>query len=165
MNYPCPPLKGMHCFRPLCQWPGDKNYPAGNLGQISAGTGDEELVSGESTGDFQLKWGGSGDTPNLSGDYSGEDTILSGEAASKSPGTGEQFLSGGDERGAVFTHRGRHRGRLSGSLTQGVWINRLSCIFTMVEETLPIKPSKMLKTDSKLRVFMWYLHHVWNILF
>ena len=35
--------------------PGDKNYPAGNLGQISAGTGDEELVSGESTGDFQLK--------------------------------------------------------------------------------------------------------------
>ena len=63
---------------------------------------------------------GSGDTPNLSGDYSGEDTILSGEAASKSPGTGEQFLSGGDERGAVFTHRGRHRGRLSGSLTQGV---------------------------------------------
>ena len=64
---------------------------------------------------------GSGDTPNLSGDYSGEDTILSGEAASKSPGTGEQFLSGGDERGAVFTHRGRHRGRLSGSLTQGVY--------------------------------------------
>ena len=63
---------------------------------------------------------GSGDTPNLSGDYSGEDTILSGEAASKSPGTGEQFLSGGDERGVVFTHRGRHRGRLSGSLTQGV---------------------------------------------
>ena len=35
---------------------------------------------------------GSGDTPNLSGDYSGEDTILSGEAASKSPGTGELFL-------------------------------------------------------------------------
>ena len=65
---------------------------------------------------------GSGDTPNLSGDYSGEDTILSGEAASKSPGTGEQFLSGGDERGAVFTHRGRHRGRLSGSLTQGVFV-------------------------------------------
>ena len=63
---------------------------------------------------------GSGDTPNLSGDYSGEDTILSGEAASKSPVTGEQFLSGGDERGVVFTHRGRHRGRLSGSLIQGV---------------------------------------------
>ena len=63
---------------------------------------------------------GSGDTPNLSGDNSGEDTILSGEVASKSPGTGEQFLSGGDERGVVFTHRGRHRGRLSGSLTQGV---------------------------------------------
>ena len=63
---------------------------------------------------------GSGDTPNLSGDYSREDTILSGEAASKSPGTGEQFLSGGDERGVVFTHRGRHRGRLSGSLIQGV---------------------------------------------
>ena len=63
---------------------------------------------------------GSGDTPNLSGDYSGEDTILSGEAASKSLGTVEQFLSGGDERGAVFTHRGRQRGHLSGSLTQGV---------------------------------------------
>ena len=76
---------------------------------------------------------GSGDTPNLSGDYSGEDTILSGEAASKSPGTGEQFLSGGDERGAVFTHRGRQRVRLSESLTQGViggvcgmeWISKL----------------------------------------
>ena len=63
---------------------------------------------------------GSGDTPNISGDCSGKDTILSGDAASKTPGTGKQFLSGGDERGAVFTHRGRHRGRLSGSLTQGV---------------------------------------------
>ena len=115
---------------PLCQWPGDKNYPAGNLGQISAGTGDEELVSGESTGDFQLKWGGSGDTPNLSGDYSGEDTILCGEAASKSLGTGEQFLSGRDERGVVFTHRGRHRGRLSGSLTQGVIDNCLLVFHT-----------------------------------
>ena len=37
-----------------------------------------------------------------------------------SEGSGEQFLSGGDERGEVFTDRGRHRGRLSGSLTQGV---------------------------------------------
>ena len=50
-----------------------------------------------------------------------------------SAGSGEQFLSGGDERGAVFTYRGRHRGRLSGSLTQGViggvcgmeWISKL----------------------------------------
>ena len=51
----------------------------------------------------------------------GKIQLLSGEAASKSPGTGEQILSGGDERGAVFTHRGRHRGHLSGSLTQGVF--------------------------------------------
>ena len=37
-----------------------------------------------------------------------------------SAGSGELFLSGENERGAVFTHRGRQRVRLSGSLTQGV---------------------------------------------
>ena len=46
-----------------------------------------------------------------------------------------------------------------------LWINRLSCIFNMVEENLPIKPSKMLKTDSKHRIFMWYLHHGWRNFF
>ena len=37
-----------------------------------------------------------------------------------SAGSGELFLSVENERGAVFTHRGRQRVRLSGSLTQGV---------------------------------------------
>ena len=46
-----------------------------------------------------------------------------------------------------------------------LWINRLSCIFTMVEETLPNKPSQMLKIDSKLRIFMRYLNHGWRIFF
>ena len=36
-----------------------------------------------------------------------------------SAGSGELFLSGENERGAVFTHRGRQRVRLSESLTQG----------------------------------------------
>ena len=49
---------------------------------------------------------GSGDIPNLSGDYSGEDAILSGEAASKSPGTGEQFLSGAGMSGERFLPTG-----------------------------------------------------------
>ena len=37
-----------------------------------------------------------------------------------SAGSGEQFLPSGDERGTAFTQRGRHRGRWSGSLRQGV---------------------------------------------
>ena len=35
----------------------------------------------------------------------------------------------------------------------------------MVEETLPIKPSQMLKIDSDLRIFIWYLHHGWRNFF
>ena len=65
------------------------------------------------TGDAQEKSAGSG--------YSSPDQPSNSRVMNKmSAGSGEQFLSGGDERGAVFTNRGRHRVRLSWSLTQGV---------------------------------------------
>ena len=38
-----------------------------------------------------------------------------------SAGTEEQSLPSGSERGAIFTQRGRQRGRSSGLLIQGVW--------------------------------------------
>ena len=48
----------------------------------------------------------------------------SGEMTKVSVGSGEQFLSSGDQRGAVFARRGRERGRLSGHLIQGIfWLD------------------------------------------
>ena len=47
-------------------------------------------------------------------------------------GSGQQFLSGGD--GVVFTNREWNRGRLNGSLTQGLkYVYNTKCDFTIIE--------------------------------
>ena len=67
-------------------------------------SGEKFLLSGDATGEALEKSAGSAD--HLRANFPA--------------GSGEQFLLSGDEPAAVFTHRGRHRGRLSGSLRQGV---------------------------------------------
>ena len=70
--------------------------------------------------------------------YSSPDQPSSSRVMNKmSAGSGEQFSSGEDERGEVFTHRGRHRGRLSGSLTQGVLLTDVSEIICPAETHVP----------------------------
>ena len=52
-------------------------------------------------------------------------------------GSGKGLLHSGNGRGAVFTHRGRHRGRLSGSLTLGVLLTDVSEIICPAETHVP----------------------------
>ena len=70
-----------------------------------AGIG-ERYISSAVSGEFSERWSaGTGDASKKSAIK-----FLAAGNYQDITGIGEQFLPSGDERGAVFTNRGRHRG-------------------------------------------------------